>query len=644
MKHKKILVLLIVFFLLLTTGGHSGSANIASNLVIHDVDVSISDIGDVHNIELLISALDSSNRPITDLNQLDVNLTENGQPVEVDSIEPIKDLPINIILMIDNSYHMRGARIRSAKNATIDFINTLHQGDSISIYTFNPNIIERVPLTNDLQKAREDFQSTDLLTGFGACLFDAVYHAIQVANTYSPERQAIIVLSGGPDERAGGDKCSTKTVNQILNLANLEGNLTPVYTIGIGDNLETTSLERLSEETRGMYFHSSQDAGITNAMKQISNRLDSQYLVRFTSTAGPGKQSVAVQVEQFTNSIEIILPDLPPEVTIVFPEAAELIDAVMTTFVLDVVERGIPVDSIEFRINDVPIGVGGPLGQPPFEFKVDLSQHAGREITLSILALDKDGVELAQADRLIDVIPDPVTALEPDLTPETDQEDAITPTDDTQMDDESVCPPGRICWGRLQLTGLHLALSGLAAVFLFTLPPFLLIKRRKQQNQMDSSGFDKTIDGFALPFLPFGRLTVLASDNPELIGKDFELNQLPTTIGRSIDNDIVLPEDSAVSRNHLEILPIGDDVIAREMIKAMKDGTKKGPTYGTYINDHKITDEVTLTTGDEVRLGPRTKFLFEAVHPPQPENDSDELTIDEMSLPSNQDDEATRDG
>jgi VWFA-related protein len=646
MKHKKIQVLLIVFILLITSGAQFGLANIPNNLVIHDVDITVNEAGNAYTVELLISALDSDLKPLTGLTQRDITLIENGQPVEVNAVEPIKDQPINIIMMIDNSFNMRGARIRLAKNAVIEFINTLNQGDSITIYTFNPNVLERVSFTKDLNQAREDFRSTELLTGFSACLFDAVYHAVQVANTYSPERQAIIVLSGGPDRSSDADKCSEKTVNQILNLALEEENKTPIYTIGVGENLETDSLERLSEETHGMYFHSRRDTDLANALMQVSNRLASQYLVRYTSYGGPGQQKVAVQVEEFANSIEVDLPGLPPVISIAFPLASETIDPGMTTFVLNVVEQGIKVDSLAFMINDAPIDVGGALGQPPYEYEVDLSQHAGREITLSILAMDQDGVVIAQTDRLINLVPDPMDAAESDLNSEATQEEALSLTGASQAGepDEPICPTGRFCWGPLQLTRLQLALGGLVVVFLTTLPPILIVKKRSQKNQADSTGYDKTIDGFMLPMQTFGKLSILASDDPKLIGKEFELSQIPTTIGRSINNDIALPVDSAVSRNHLEILPIGNDVIAREMTKVLKDGTKQPPTYGTYVNDRKIIDEATLATGDEIRLGPRTKLQFEAIHPFASENEPDELTLDELSLPSDQKDEATRDG
>ena len=184
----------------------------------------------------------------------------------------------------------------------------------------------------------------------------------------------------------------------------------------------------------------------------------------------------------------------------------------------------------------------------------------------------------------------------------------------------------------------------MAVVFLVTLPPILVIRNRRHKNQVTPSGYDQTIDGFALPMGVFGQLTILASDDPELVGKAFELSKWPTTIGRSIDNDIALPVDSAVSRNHLEILPIGNEVIARELVKVLKDGTKQPPTYGTYLNDRKIIDEAALRSGDEIRLGPRTKLQFEAADLLVSENELDELTLDELNSASDPIDEATRDG
>jgi len=76
------------------------------------------------------------------------------------------------------------------------------------------------------------------------------------------------------------------------------------------------------------------------------------------------------------------------------------------------------------------------------------------------------------------------------------------------------------------------------------------------------------------------------------------LDTPPVTIGRSIGNRIVLPEDP-VSADHCRIERKGD---AFRLIDL-------GSTNKTWVNDHPVAD-VVLREGDQIRVG-HTKFVFE---------------------------------
>lgn len=152
------------------------------------------------------------------------------------------------------------------------------------------------------------------------------------------------------------------------------------------------------------------------------------------------------------------------------------------------------------------------------------------------------------------------------------------------------------------------------------------------------------MDGFALPGEEFGHLTILSSDDPSLVGKEFTLTQSPTRVGRSVNNDIPLPKDSAVSRNHIEIVKENGQILLREVMRTLSDGTQKGPTYGTYVNDRKITGQVSLHSGDEISLGRRTKLRFEGPPGKQPVSGSEDVTYDGIQPPDlDMVDDATRD-
>ncbi len=75
------------------------------------------------------------------------------------------------------------------------------------------------------------------------------------------------------------------------------------------------------------------------------------------------------------------------------------------------------------------------------------------------------------------------------------------------------------------------------------------------------------------------------------LGKRFSLSPRPMIIGRSDKADIYVERDS-VSRNHAQIIQIGNECIIEDL----------GSTNGTYVNDTKI-DKAVLKDGDLIKVG-----------------------------------------
>ena len=103
--------------------------------------------------------------------------------------------------------------------------------------------------------------------------------------------------------------------------------------------------------------------------------------------------------------------------------------------------------------------------------------------------------------------------------------------------------------------------------------------------------------------LPEGKATsdclvIIYTKEPALLGKRFVLDNDPTRIGRSAENQIVLDGDSVSRRHaHLEQKPAGWVVV------------DDGSTNGTYCNEELIARESPLRNGDRVKVGP-TIFKF----------------------------------
>ncbi len=92
------------------------------------------------------------------------------------------------------------------------------------------------------------------------------------------------------------------------------------------------------------------------------------------------------------------------------------------------------------------------------------------------------------------------------------------------------------------------------------------------------------------------RLTILAG--PEE-GRDYAFDRIEITVGRTMENDVVLP-DPGISRQHMSIRDKGGAYILKDL----------GSSNGTLLNGRKVLEEV-LKSGDVITMG-GAKVRFEA--------------------------------
>ena len=99
--------------------------------------------------------------------------------------------------------------------------------------------------------------------------------------------------------------------------------------------------------------------------------------------------------------------------------------------------------------------------------------------------------------------------------------------------------------------------------------------------------------------MPAGKLVVV--DSPSLEpGALRSIGNVPMTIGRAAENDLVLPGDQFASALHARLDPRPDGVWIEDL----------GSTNGTFINAVLLSGAVRLEPGDLVRVG-ETEFRFE---------------------------------
>ena len=104
---------------------------------------------------------------------------------------------------------------------------------------------------------------------------------------------------------------------------------------------------------------------------------------------------------------------------------------------------------------------------------------------------------------------------------------------------------------------------------------------------------DFTEDSTDNSFAPNWILTALSNN------ETLPLRRRHTTIGRSIECDIVLTDDDRVSRNHAEIVRQGTQLMLVDC----------GSRNGVWLNHQRITESAPLKAGDRIRFG-RQEFIF----------------------------------
>jgi len=609
----------------------SGLAQSAVELTAHYVEVIPGNDGISYQVSIYLSVLDSG-KPVNELKQDALAVQEDGQKVEIQSLSPLTEEPINIALVMDTSANMSETDINNAKAAAGTFISRLKADDQIAFITFDSSAKNQVDeLTTDHQQIIEIINNKTFTTREqGTCLYDAAYSALRLFTPQPIGSRAVILLTNGVDEKTIGVRCSDHASDEIIAMAS-EGDLrAPLYIIGLEvdeksddgkKNLEI--LHNLATQTGGLYVNHTSSSKLANTFDTLSTQFRGQYVLTYTSTSLPGAHHVIVSLIDpnrpdplDSDTRKFSLPTLPPQITFTSPiEGENILDVLKIAVTLTTQGEAI-VERVAFEVNG---SIEGEDDTKPYEIELDAKKYPAGLMTISVTAYGANNTELARSS---------INAIRADAT----EVEAVVPIEESTQPPEAplpATPPEN----NNSMVVMAVVLSGLSIVAIGALI-FFLLRQQKQATLRDLEDF---IDGdnplpqmqgipmYARPdesrnasdadVAPdvLGVLTVETSDDGSLIGHSVEITTPLVTLGRSADNDIVFPEDKPVSRHHAEIYQISGNLYLREVDTVDASGSARPPKYGTYLNKKPMgPDPAQLKTGDEIQLGKRVRLKFES--------------------------------
>lgn len=203
---------------------------------------------------------------------------------------------INTSLVIDRSTSLSSNDLKKIKEVLNQYIDNMNFdiGDTAEIISFGSDIKNVVKYTNNIDQFS---RGIDQIQSSGRTkLYDALYRGISHAAIQNGAR-CVIGFTDGLDNE------STHSYNDIINHS-IEKQV-PVYIVGAGNNINTTVLKKIANDTGGKYWNISDLSDFFEKLKDIyAIEKSSYYFEYITDIPKNDKRTIKVILNDGNNIIE----------------------------------------------------------------------------------------------------------------------------------------------------------------------------------------------------------------------------------------------------------------------------------------------------------------------------------------------------
>lgn len=197
-------------------------------------------------------------------------------PSQEDGIEEVSTEGLDIYVLIDTSKSMlsedvRPSRFELAKSLLSSVIDQLN-GDRIGFIPFSSTAYVQMPLTDDYDLANMFLQvmDTDMISGGGSDLAEAIEVAMTAFDGSSQGDQVILILSDGEDHES-----QARDISQSISSEKIK-----IYAIGLG-TAEGGLIPEYDGETKELIGYKK-----TNDGQAVMSKLDASMLMTLASATG----------------------------------------------------------------------------------------------------------------------------------------------------------------------------------------------------------------------------------------------------------------------------------------------------------------------------------------------------------------------
>ncbi len=256
------------------------------------------------------SQIDASNRPVVDvymnilglddsiIPDLDTDhvcgVTENGQEITDYELNTATGLNLNFSIVLDRSGSF-SAEQGSLNDAASTLIGLMSDGDQASVVNFASSTSIDALLTSNTSSLLDAVNNPSGV-GSGTALYDGIIDAVETLESIDGQRAIFVVTDGE-------DTASIASLQSAISAANAED--IPVYPIGFGSGVDTSTLNLLANSSNGEFFASGTTAELTSAITELRTLMANQYVLSYTSpdTSSTGEREVIICIDKADNEL-----------------------------------------------------------------------------------------------------------------------------------------------------------------------------------------------------------------------------------------------------------------------------------------------------------------------------------------------------
>ncbi len=255
-----------------------------------------------NRVSAYVTVSSPDQQTVHDLSLSEFKALEDGIEVPIQSVSQT-DEPMSVVLAVDTSGSMLAkdrsgkTSMEGAKEAAIEFISMLGDGDSVALYSFDNDTNLYSDFSIDHEASIEAIKGLTARYMAATRLYDTVLEAVKKASEIPKGRRAVVMLTDGKDEKGDGT-CSIHSLNDVIDAATTKTIRVPIYTIGVGPQVDARELGRMASLTGGRSMIATSLSELPGFYRLIADQLKNQYLVQYITHSPSGEHSLVIKVMQ----------------------------------------------------------------------------------------------------------------------------------------------------------------------------------------------------------------------------------------------------------------------------------------------------------------------------------------------------------